>query len=410
MNLKALGLGLSLLSAGPALGYNGVSVRNDSGHSIGIFVNRPWAPGEFLWNNINAVGPQAGDINSPNLGDAFQMRFYDYTTGQTIGYVTANTCAYNGSTYPCTYNVSGASYATNYTAHLSFTNTSALITPMIVWMDGTPILTNNLTPGVPFTLDVTNSAPFSLLTWVAGDWHGAVPANQVTGPSPLPPTNALWTGAAPADVVPNLTQNPPVVGPVATNAAQAERQGFNALLVQGSQAALQNATLQQAGNNLLAQIASNTASAGKDYSGVLSQIASNTLAGAATAASGANTLNTNLNVLRSEVEALTNRVGVASGLGSDTNGVLTALETGNSGFNSAMSGKLGSIPTWGHAAPSYLLPFSQLGVEGLEDAHFDFGQTGFENVVPVVRGFLLFLVTVAGVFAGYRILRNFEPS
>jgi hypothetical protein len=200
--------------------------------------------------------------------------------------------------------------------------------------------------------------------------------------------------------------------------------GFNALLVQGQDAAKQADYNARMANGYLARMATNTAA---DYSSLLTAIASNTMATAGNVAVGVGTLTNNLD--RNFSALGTNLNGGLAGLGNavsnlaglftngvsgdgpaDTNGLVSNLTGGNSDFSSALAGKLGSVPTWGNTPPSYVLPFSQLGVDGLADAHFDLGGPGFSSVVPVVRAFLLFLVSVAGVFAGYRIIRSFDPS
>jgi len=326
-------------------------------------------------------------------------------------------------------NCSWGSYITNYWATAVITNGSYLweqFTVGVVTTDGwQPLATNAVMPGQSWTVTVTNSVPFTL-RWIGdredtGQVNGTAAGNQVNYYTNQVAQNlsaavndpSAWTAPAPQNV--------------GTNTTTEERRSANAdLLVSQAAQAQTHSDLQK----LLAAIqalATNgsgggTGSVAIDYRPYLWPIISNTLATAANLATQTGMEYTNWMGLRGELRdglstnfgglegALTNRAGLPGGLGADTNGLVTALETGNSGFNSAVAGKLGVIPTWSQAAPSYLLPFSQLGLEGLEDAHFDFGQTGFEHVVPLVRGFLLFLVTVAGVLAGYRIIRNFEPS
>ncbi len=296
----------------------------------------------------------------------------------------------------------GGAVTTNYWASSTYTNTSALI-QSVAWSlltpDGkiTPLTANEVVPGQTATVTVTNNGPFALV-WNAGDVNGSLTAQSytVSGSGVTSPVPTGGVGAAPPDPVGVLTPVPGLGGLTNQTSDQNTRAGFNGLLVQGEQGQLQTHQDLLAIQNALTN--AGTGNLGPLLQAIKSAVDTN-------GAAEIGTLNSNAAGLEG---FLTNRGTAAQGV--DSNGLVTALETGDRGFNTAMTGKLGPIPTWGSAAPSYVLPFSHLGVDGLADAHWDFGQTGFESVVPVVRGFLLFLVSVAGVFAGYRILRSFDPS
>lgn len=387
-------LGLIFLGAGAAVGGAGtVTLWNATSNGVTFALATFSDPGTVynygtcgdLRNPWWIVGVAPGQsVSRTSVYGAGTPAGYGYTIAYGSGY----TCQYVDGNGNLVYSYGGpAPTVTNYWAHVTLVNTNPLAQTYSFYLTGTNgvaqlVATKDVGPYAPVTWDLTNATPFTF-SWIAGIPGDGGTSGSVTG-TPFVVTggtgvtNALTVpvyGSVPPDLVTNLVVVPPAAGLTNNSADQNTREGFNALLVQGSAAALQEhkdltalkASVDAAGSNVVA------------LGGTVSTLSSNLTAGA-------------------------DASNLVYGVTGDAWGTNFGF-----GWTNTLRSWLPSV-SYGQTRPVVQVPLGSLGVPGLADATLDFGAAAFASWVGPLRAFLLFLVSVSFLLAAFKIARWLAPS